>query len=151
MVAYQLSIFAENKPGSLGKITSILGKSSINIRAITISTSGEVGVFNVLVDKPKEARKALENEGLKISLKAVIAVLIEDKPGSLDKLVQLISSEGINIENAYGFVIESWKRAVFVVDVDQIEKSMALIEAAGYETLDAEALLEVEPFHYMKY
>ena len=151
MVAYQLSVFAENKPGRLAKVTRILGREKLNIRAISISTSDDFGVINILVDDPKRASTVLSDEGLTVSLKEVIAVLIEDKPGGLDKLVQLLAAEDVNIENAYGFVLESWKKAVFVVDVDQLEKTQELLKKNKFETLDAAALSAVEPFHYMKY
>lgn len=151
MISYQISIFAENKPGRLAKVTGILGREKINIRAITISSSDAFGVINIIADDPKRAKKVLTKEGLTVSLKEVVAVIIEDKPGGLDKLVQLLAENEINVENAYGFVLESWEKAVFVVDVDQMEKTQELLENAGFETLDADALAAVEPFHYMKY
>jgi hypothetical protein len=95
MIAYQLSIFAENKPGRLAKVTRILKKGKINIRAITISTSDAFGVINALVDDPESARALLEEEGLTVSLKEVIAVVIEDRPGGLDSLIQLLFEKGI--------------------------------------------------------
>ena len=151
MIAYQLSVFAENKPGRLAKVTGILAGEKINIRAITIATSDVFGVVNLLVDDPHGAVRALEKEGLTASLKEVVAVLIDDRPGGLDKLIQLLAKEGINVENAYGFVLESWKRAVFVIDVDQMENTQNVLKKGGFETLSAEALSAVEPFHYMKY
>jgi hypothetical protein len=151
MIAYQLSIFAENKPGRLAKVTGILKKGKINIRAITISTSDAFGVINALVDDPESARALLEEEGLTVSLKEVIAVVIEDRPGGLDSLIQLLFEKGINIENAYGFVLESRKKAVFVVDVDQLEQTQKILRDAGFETLDTKALSAIEPFHYMNY
>jgi len=151
MIAYQLSIFAENKPGRLAKVTRILKKGKINIRAMTISTSDAFGVINALVDNPESARALLEKEGLTVSLKEVIAVVIEDKPGGLDSLIQLLFEKGINIENAYGFVLESRKKAVFVVDVDQLEQTQKILKDAGFETLDTKALSAIEPFHYMNY
>jgi len=151
MIAYQLSIFAQNKPGRLAKVTGILKKGKINIRAITIATSDAFGVINVLVDDPEGARSILESEGSTVSMKEVIAVVIEDRPGGLDRLVQLLFDNGINVENAYGFVLESRKKAVFVVDVDQMEKTQKVLKDAGLETLDAKALSSIEPFHYMNY
>jgi hypothetical protein len=151
MIAYQLSIFAQNKPGRLAKVTGILKKGKINIRAITIATSDVFGVINVLVDDPEAARSILESEGLTVSMKEVIAVVIEDKPGGLDRLVQLLLDNEINIENAYGFVLESRKKAVFVIDVDQLEKTQTVLKDAGFATLDARALSAIEPFHYMNY
>jgi len=63
----------------------------------------------------------------------------------------LLAKENINVENAYGFVLESWKNAVFVIDVDQREKALEILKEKQFKTLDAEALAAVEPFHYMKY
>ena len=151
MIAYQLSVFAENKPGRLAAVTGILAKEKINIRATTIATSDTFGVLNLIVDDPKRAQAALSKAGMTAKLREVLAILIEDKPGGLDKLMQMLAREDVNINNAYGFVLESREKAVFVVDVDQIEKAREIIENAGFKTLDADALAAVEPFHYMKY
>jgi hypothetical protein len=151
MIARQLSIFAENKPGRLSKITGIFRREKLNIRAITISTSDAFGVINALVDDPQRALKVMGKEGLTASLKDVIAVVIEDKPGGLDKLVKLLSDEDINVEGAYGFVLESRKKAVFVIDTSQLEKAQKVLDREGFETLDADALSAIEPFHYMNY
>jgi hypothetical protein len=72
MISHQISIFAENKPGRLAKVTGILAKEKINMRAITISSSDAFGVINILVDDPKRAEKSLTKEGLTVSLKKVI-------------------------------------------------------------------------------
>ena len=58
-------------------------------------------------------------------------------------MVQLLHREGINVNNAYGFVLESAKKAVFVVEVEQIEKTEKLVEQNGFKTLDTEALSAV--------
>ncbi|MBN1614322.1 MAG: ACT domain-containing protein [Deltaproteobacteria bacterium] len=151
MIANQLSIFAENKPGRLAAVTKILAKEKINIRATTISTSDTFGVINLLVDDPKRAMAVLTKAGMMVSLREVLAVLIEDKPGGLDRLTQLVAKENINVNNAYGFVLESSEKAIFVVEVDQTKKTEALLEKHGFRTLDTEALSAIEPFHYMKY
>ncbi len=151
MKAYQLSISAENKPGSLAMVTKILAKEKINIRSITISSHGEFGIINAIVDHPRQAEKALNREGLSVSLKDIIAVSIEDKPGSFDKLVQLFASKNINIENSYGFVLESWKKAIIILDVQELERAKEILEKAGFEILNEEEMSSVEPFHYMRY
>ena len=151
MIAYQLSVFAENKPGRLAAITGILAKEKINIRATTIATSDTFGVINLIVDDPKRALDVLSKAEMTVNLREVLAVLLQDKPGGLDTLMQLLFKEKININNAYGFVLESREKAVFIVDVDQIEKAQEIIEKAGFKTLDADTLAEVEPFHYLKY
>ena len=151
MKAYQLTVPADNTPGKLAEVTTVLKEEKINIRAITISSFGERGFFNILVDDPKGGQKALSKAGLDVKLKEVVAVLIDDKPGGLDRIVQLLSKEKINVENAYGFVLESWKNAVFVIEVTELDRAIVLLEKEKIKTLSAEALAAVEPFHYMKY
>ncbi len=151
MIASQLSIFSENKPGKLAAVTSILAKEKVNIRATTISTSDTFGVINLIVDDPERAQAALTRAGMLVKIRSVLAVLLDDQPGGLDKLAQLLAKEDINVNNAYGFVLENRVNAVFVVDVDQPEKAEKIIEKKGFKTLDAESLSAVEPFHYMKY
>ena len=150
MIAYQLSVFAEDKPGKLANVTRVLAGAKISIRATTIATSDTFGVINLIVDDPRRAEKVLTAAGMTVHLKNVLAVLIPDQPGGLDKLMQILYQEGININNAYGFVLESAEKAVFVVDVDQIEKTEKLVEAGGFKTLDTDTLSRMEPSHTKK-
>jgi hypothetical protein len=150
MITYQLSIFAENKPGRLAAVTQILAKEKINIRATTIATSDTFGVITLIVDNPSRAEAALKKAGMTVRLSRVLAVVIPDQPGGLDKLTQLLFAEEININNAYGFVLEGGRKAVFVVSVDRIEAAEKLLEAKGFQTLDAGALSAMEPIHYTK-
>jgi hypothetical protein len=147
MITYQLSIFAENKPGRLAAVTRVLAKENINIRATTIATSDTFGVINLIVDDPARAEDALTKAGMLVSLNRVLAVVIPDEPGGLDRLTRLLQTENVNINNAYGFVLEGRRKAVFVVSVDQIEKTDALLEKNGFQTLDSEALSAIEKFH----
>ena len=151
MKAYQLTIPAENRPGVLAQITATLARKAINIRAVTISSFGDRGFINLIVNDPQQGHKVLRNEGLPVELKEVLAILIEDRPGGLDKLLQVLHAENINIENGYGFVIESRKDAVFVIDVADPAHAKSLIEAAGFKTLSPQELSEIEPFHYVAY
>ena len=151
MKAYQITLPAENKPGVLAAVTSVLAKEKINIRAISLTSFGQSGFFHMMVDDPARGQKVLVEAGVAAELNEIIAVLIPDKPGGLDKLVQILAAERINVENAYGFVIESHKNAVFVIDVKNPSETEAFIKKAGYQILSSQALSEIEPFHYMKY
>ncbi len=143
MIARQLSVFAENKPGSLARVTRVLNREKINIRATTISTSDAFGVINLIVDKAEEAFKALSAEGVMVVMKEVLAILIDDRPGGLDSLIQLLYNEKVNVNNAYGFVLEAAKSAVFVLDVDQMERALDLVKGAGFKVLETEDLSRI--------
>lgn len=151
MKAYQLRIPADNKPGMLARVTSVLAREKISIRATTISSFGEGGFFNLIVDDPERSQKALSRDGIDAELREVVAILIADQPGGLDKLVQYLATEKINIENAYGFVIESRVQAVFVLEVSDTARVQDLLKKAKFDILSSQALADIEPFHYMKY
>ena len=146
MVTHQLSIFAENKPGRLAAVTRILAMEKINIRATRIATSDTFGVINLIVDDPERAEAALSKSGMTVHLREVLAVVIPDRPGGLDALTQLIASENINIENAYGFVLESGENAIFAVEVDQIARTEEILARNGFRTLDEAALRQLNRF-----
>jgi len=151
MKAYQLAVPAVNKPGQLVAVTNVLSKENINIRGITISSFGPQGFFNILVDDPKKAQKALIKNGFDAEMKEVVSVVVDDKPGSLDKMIGILAKENINILNAYGFVLESKKTAVIVIEVDQIDKTVELLERNKYKTITAEGIAAIEPFAYINY
>jgi hypothetical protein len=151
MKAYQVRIPAVNKPGVLARVTAVLSREKINIRATTISSFGERGFFNLIVDDPERAVKVLNRDGVEAELRAVVAILISDQPGGLDRLAQYLASEQVNIENAYGFVIESRVKAVFVLEVADTDRVLDLLKKAKFEILSSQAIADIEPFHYMKY
>jgi len=59
-----------------------------------------------------------------VRLRDVLAILIDEQARRTGSVDAALFKENINVNNAYGFVLESRKKAVFVVDVDQIEKAL---------------------------
>ena len=153
MKAYQLTVPAINKPGQLAAVTGVLAKENINIRGITISSFGPQGFFNILVDDPKGAQKALVRDGFTVEMKEVISIVVGDKPGSLNDMIQILAKENVNVQNSYGFVLESRKTAVIVIEVDQdqIDKTIDLLQRNKYKTITAEGIAAIEPFAYITY
>ncbi|MEN3185787.1 MAG: ACT domain-containing protein [Atribacterota bacterium] len=141
-MGHQVSVFAENKPGRLEKITRVLAQEEINIRAITISSANGFGVIKILVDKPQKAYDALRAQGIPTYLQEVIAVVIEDKPGSLHQIAQILTENGVNIEDAYGFVVKSGEKAVLVIQVENQPRAQSVLERNGFELLSDEAIYQ---------
>jgi hypothetical protein len=132
---HQISIFMENRPGKLERVTGVLAEGSINIRAITIADSGDFGILKLLVDDPKEAYNILTQNGLVVAYREVVAIKISDRPGALLVIAQLLRQHGINIDDAYGFVMESGTAAVFVIQVKDPAGASALLKEEGVELL----------------
>jgi hypothetical protein len=132
---HQVSVFAENKPGKLSRVTEILGKNNINIRAITISDTGDYGIIKLLLDKPIEGNEYLKNEGFASTLVDIVAIIIDDSPGGLHKATSILSSKNINVEDAYGFTIREKNHAVFVFQVADVNSTEKILKDAGFSII----------------
>ena len=142
-MAKQLNIFLDNRPGRLKTLTGILHEEEVNIRAMTIQSRDEFGLVKLLVDKPDKAHQALLKKGFACAIKDVLAIVIKDKPGGLYELTAIFSSENINIADAYGFVIESNKKAVFCVEVQDADNVKASLDKKGFKVLSDQELYEL--------
>jgi len=134
-MAHQISVFVENKPGRLERVTETLAKARVNIRAFTISGTYEYGVMKLLVDQPKRALEALSSQGIPANKREILAILMDDRPGGLHRVARAFSQRQINIEDAYGFVIQDKKQAVLVVDVEKIGEAKKVLKEEGLSYL----------------
>ena len=91
----------ENKPGRLAKICEALAHEKVNIRALTVMDSGDRSVLRFVVDQVEPALKILTSLGTESTSCDVLAVEIENRPGSLTRVLEKLASEHINIEYAY--------------------------------------------------
>ena len=124
----QLSIFSENKPGRLKKITKVLAEEGVNILAINMASSNGFGVIRFIVDKAEEAYQKLKQKNFTVSLNEVLAIELVDKPGGLFEVAAILAKKRINIENAYVLIPAFRKKAYLVVDVKDIEKAKKLLK-----------------------
>lgn len=132
---HQVSVFAENRPGKIERITGVLMRKNIDIRAITISDSGDYGIVKLLVDRPQEAADALKEEGIAATLRDIVAIRVKDKPGGLYEVASILTRNEVNVEDAYGFIIERKKDAVFVFQVQDVRKTEKILSDAGFSIL----------------
>ena len=98
---HELTAHLENKPGRLAKICEALAHEKVNIRALTVMDSGDRSVLRFVVDQVEPALKILTSLGTESTSCDVLAVEIENRPGSLTRVLEKLASEHINIEYAY--------------------------------------------------
>jgi hypothetical protein len=130
----------ENKPGRIERVTEFLMKANVNIRAITVMGTFEYGVIKLLVDKPDVAYEALKAQGISVHKREIIAILMDDRPGGLNRIAKVFGQKKINIDDAYGFVVEDKKRAVLVIDVGRIQEAETVLKEAGLTILSDEEI-----------
>ena len=126
----QISVFVENKQGRLAEITGILAKAGINLRAVSIADTSDFGILRLIVDKPDAAEKALKDAGLTMSVTNVLALSLDDTPGSFAKAVRILADSGISIEYMYAFNTDLNGKASIIVRVNNNEQAVKALEGS---------------------
>ena len=136
-----VAVFAENRPAQAARITDILSRAGINIRCITVASSGNYGVMKLLVNDPDLACHALKGEGFAATLTAVLAVEMPDKPGALHAVAACLAQHDINLCNTSGFVVNN--RAILVIEVEDPTQAGNVLKEHGLHVLTQKETLTV--------
>lgn len=136
----QISVFVENRPGSLMQVTSALSEAKINIRAIASFDTPEFGILRLVVDQPAEAKESLTTQGFVVRVQDVIGAELKDEKGNLNQMLKILADGQISIGYIYSFVIRENKSPVMVFHSDDNEKAKAVLKEAGIPLIDNEEL-----------
>ena len=122
-MAWHLSVFVVNEPGKLEKITRVLSEAGLNIRAVSMASTGEFGVVRVLVNDPERGLAALQAARFTVAKRKILVAQIDDVPGALHRFLVTLSEARVNVEDCYGFVLEEGRRAAFVIEVEKFPEA----------------------------
>ncbi len=128
----QVSVFVENKPGHLQNVLKILGDESINIITLTIAETTDFGILRLIVNDADKAVAALKNQHITCSITDVLALEIDDTPGSLYRAIEAFAKMNLNIEYMYAFTEKRGDRAVMIFRFDDIETAKTALKKEGY-------------------
>ncbi len=139
----QLSIFVENKAGRLAEITEALAAAKVDIRAISVADTSDFGILRVIVNKPNEAVKALRDNGFTVSLTDVIAVGIDDEPGTFAHAVRTLADKEIAIEYMYAFISRDKGKAYIIIRADDGLAAIQALEGSGAQILSPQEIYDM--------
>ncbi len=128
MRAEQISVFLENKAGRLAEVTSILAEADVNIRALALADTSDFGVLRLIVNDNEKAEAALKNRGFTVGKTDVVAVEVEDRPGGLHRILDILFKAEINVEYMYAFVTQSGSNAIMIFRIDNIDEAVKLLQ-----------------------
>ena len=131
----QISIFLENKVGRMAEVTKTLADRGINIIALSVADTSEFGILRLIVNKPEAAYAALKGAGFTVVTNFVVAVEVEDKPGGLHKILDVLTKAGLNVEYMYAFVERSTGRAALIFRFDKEQAAIKALQGAGINIL----------------
>ena len=117
----QISVFLENRPGSLYEVLYKLKEWGVNLRALSLADTAEFGVLRFIAEDPEEIVEKLKIENFAATLTEVLAVGVEDLPG-ISRVVGILTHQNIPIEYLYAFVSPQGK-AYVVLRVEKLEEA----------------------------
>ena len=139
MFAKQLTIFIENRTGTLSEVLSVLKEGGVNILSMSLADTTEFGLLRLIVDDAAKGKERLVEKGFSSLLSDVSIITIPHRVGALQELLSVIDAKGVNIEYLYGLSMEADKAYVVLKasDADDIDK---ILDECGIETLSCEDL-----------
>ena len=132
----QISVFVENEPGSMMRVTSALTEARINIRAISTFDTPEFGIMRLVVDEPGRAKESLTSKGFVTRVNDVIGVEQEDKKGNLNQMLKILADGEINVNYIYSFVIREGKAPVMIFHTDDFERAEQVLRNADVKLIE---------------
>ncbi len=132
MIIKQLSVFVENKKGRLVAITKALSKADVDISALSLADTSDFGVLRLIVDKPEEARAALKEEGVVVKITDVVAAVMEDQPGGLSGMLEVLEKAEIDVEYLYACIGKTTGKALVVIKPSDVMSAESALVANGY-------------------
>ncbi len=137
MAIQQISVFVENKQGKLVETIKTMADNGINIRAMSIADTKDFGILRMITSDNAKTKEVLSDNTV-VNTTEVIAVKMADVPGALYKVMDILSSAGVNIEYLYAFTASDALGAYVVFRVDDVPHAQKLMDDNGMQSLNDE-------------
>ena len=134
----QLSIFLQNKMGSLAKPLEVLTVTDVNIRAMCMADTSEFGILRLVVDDPEKGKEALEQNNFLVKMTEIIGVEMNDTPGGLTSVLKTIRDNNIDLEYLYAFTHDKADKAILLLHADDIDKLIEVLQNSNITIVPSE-------------
>ena len=140
----QISIFAENKPGTMKNMTDVLAENNIDMRALCLAETKDFGIVRIIVDNVYDAATALKDAGFIHKITPVLCAAIPDVPGGLAKVLNVLYSADVNVEYTYAFLGgKTANSAYMILRVQDENAAAAALKAGGIRLVDQEEIAQM--------
>lgn len=144
MAVKQISVFLENRPGTLVELTKVLAEHDLDMRAFSLAESSDFGIARIIVDDVYAATTVLKDAGFIHSVTPVAAVAIPDVPGGLSEVLAALSESGINVEYMYAFLGGKTANSAYMIfRTADVNKTCAVLQVKGFRLAEQDELSEL--------
>jgi hypothetical protein len=134
----QVSVYLDNRPGSLSEAMAQLDRNQIKVFALSIADAGEFGLVRMITGDPEKSTKVLEDVDYNLAKSRknteVTAIFIteEDK---ISKITKILADGGINIEYAYSSAVHVDGKIALILRASDVEKAERILKTSGVTVL----------------
>ena len=136
----QVTVFLENRSGSLAEVSSALSEAGLQIISLTLSDTSDYGVMRMITSNPEKAAATLKAQGFATRATEVMALEVGENPAGLHRMLVLLSNSGINVEYMYAVIERGTGKTLVVLRFDRMEDAAELLEKNGFALIDQEQL-----------
>lgn len=140
MTIHQLSIFVENRQGTLIKVLQLLKEANVQLIASTIADTVEYGIYRIICNDPDRAYGILKEKGISVALSDVFAIELDDEVGRAADTLTILSNEGINIAYMYSFLLGG--KGILVFRTDNEARTREVIEREKFKFIAESDLIK---------
>ena len=133
MKVTQLSVFLENKPGTLSRPVHLLAQAGLNILALQLADTQQFGILRFIVEDWHAAKKLLEKEGFVVKVNDLVALEVADAPGGLAGILGILEKSGVNLEYMYGFTERHEGKGLLLFRFEEPDGAIKALREKGIE------------------
>ena len=123
----QISVFLENRPGTLSAVIDTLRESGINMLALSLSEGLDIGYLRIIVDQHDHAVAVLQKAGHLVIVREVVLLTVANEPGGLASAIDVWAKAGVNVEYAYSADDAHPDQSLIVARVNDIDKAIRVL------------------------
>ncbi len=140
MFVKQISVFLENRSGSLAGFTKQLGDHGIDLMSLSIADTTDFGILRCIVADYEKTKALLVQAGYSVKITDVLAISVPDHPGALADVLSQLSDHAIGLEYLYSFFRSHGDHALIIIRVDKPEEAVKVLQGAGVTLFTQEDL-----------
>ncbi len=141
MTIHQISVFIENKSGTMLKVLQVLKNAGIQIIASTISDTVEYGIYRIICDNPGQAFLLLKESGISVTLSDVYAIELDNAPGCAADALQSFAQAGISISYMYSFLVHG--KGILIFRTNDTVQTNEVIALKGLSIVTGDRLAQL--------
>ena len=134
-MAKQISVFLENRVGTLSEFAKTFADNNIEILAICVADTTDFGILRCIARNPEHTVKVLRENGFMASLTEVLAVRLEAGKVSMFDVFEVMTEGGINVEYMYSFTRSANENMAMIFKVSDMQKAQSVLEKKDIKTL----------------